>query len=188
MANMNLFMIEGRLTADAEYTTFGQKDTAKSSFTVANNIGYGDWKHTNFFNCEIIGKTAENLHQYLLKGKPVNVQGEIKQERWENQDGQKRNAMKFIVRNLSFTAGDSQNGNAKQAPQQNTQQTQQQKPAQGSFVGGQKQSEKPMSAFAKALQTKPPVSQNQGFGNFPNTNIKRTTDPANDDWEDDIPF
>lgn len=184
MANMNLFMIEGRLTADAEYSTFGQKDTAKSKFTVANNIGYGDWKHTNFFNCEMIGKKAENLHQYLLKGKPVNIHGEIKQDRWENNDGQKRNAIKLMVITLTFTAGDSKNSNNSQ-PQQ---QTQQQKPAKEGFVGGQGESSKPMSPFAKALQTKPPVSQNQGFGNFPNTNIKRTTDPANDDWEDDIPF
>lgn len=181
MSNMNIFMFEGRLTADAEYSTFGQKDTAKSKFTVANNIGYGDWKHTNFFDCEIIGKTAENLHQYLRKGKPVNVNGEVKQERWENQDGQKRTAMKFIVRNLSFTAGDSQK-NANQS--QPSQERPQQNTSQGGFVGGQSNTSKPKSAFAQALETKPPVSQDQGFKTFPNTNIKAPTD----DWEEEIPF
>jgi single-strand DNA-binding protein len=182
MANMNLFMIEGRLTADAEYSTFGQKDTPKSTFTIANNTGYKEYKHTNFFNCEIIGKTAENLHQYLLKGKPVNIQGEIKHERWENQDGQKRSAMKFIVKNLSFTAGDSQqSSNQSQPPQQNAapQQRQQQKPDQEGFVGGQGGSPKAKSPFAQALENKPPVTQNQGF--------YKPNQAAGFDY-DDVPF
>jgi single-strand DNA-binding protein len=175
MANMNLFMIEGRLTADAEYSTFGQKDTPKSTFTIANNTGYKEYKHTNFFDCEIIGQKAENLQPYLLKAKPVNVNGEIKQERWENQDGKKKNRIKFRVINLTFTAGDSKNSNQSQAPQQ----TQQQKPAKEGFVGGQEQSSKPMSAFAQALQPKPPVTQNQGF-------YKPNQAAGFDD--DDVPF
>jgi len=105
MADLNLFAIQGRLTNDAEYSEFGQNNTSKLKFSIANNTGYKEYKHANYFNCEMIGKGAAGIAQYMLKGKAINISGEIKQERWETQDGNK-SAVKLLVRNVSFISGE----------------------------------------------------------------------------------
>lgn len=107
MADLNQFQVQGRLTADAEYSTFGQKATPKLKFALANNIGYGDFKHANFFNCELIGKRADSLAPYLKKGKAIIITGEMKQERWETSEG-KRSMVKLYVSNLHFVGGEKQ--------------------------------------------------------------------------------
>ena len=87
MANdLNNLSIIGRLTRDMEckYTNGGM---AIGVFSIAVNkkVKKGDaWAdYASFFDCKCFGKTAENLAQYMTKGKQVSVQGEITQERWE---------------------------------------------------------------------------------------------------------
>lgn len=102
----NSIVVKGRMVRDGELTYFGQKNTAKLKFSIANNTGYGDFKHTNFFTCELYGKGAEGLAPYMTQGKAVILTGELKQERWETQDGEKKSMMKIIARSVDF-AGDS---------------------------------------------------------------------------------
>ncbi len=165
MADLNIFAIQGRLTMDAEYSTFGQNDTPKVKFSLANNIGYGDYKHANYFNCEYIGKGAGAVHQYLKKGKPINITGEIKQERWETQEG-KRSAIKLFVRNLSFISegngGHADNSGGNPQNQASPQPSQQNNP------------------FANALKNE---GSGSGYGESMNP-----VDPRSGKFNDDIPF
>ena len=86
MADLNHVTLIGRLTRDAElkYTPGG---LAISSFSIAVNRRRknGDqWiDEVSYFDINLYGKAAESLKQYLLKGKQVAVDGELRQDRWE---------------------------------------------------------------------------------------------------------
>ena len=83
---MNKFIVSGNLTKDAElrYTT---NEKAYSKFTIANNEGYGDNKKTNFFNCTLWGKGAENLNRFLVKGQKVLITGKVEINDYTDKEG-----------------------------------------------------------------------------------------------------
>jgi single-strand DNA-binding protein len=106
--DMNRVTIIGRLTRDAElkYTANGQ---AVCKFSIAVNRrrkkGNDEWEdEANFFDIVIWGRQGETLHQYLVKGKAVGVDGELRQDRWE-QDGQNRSKVGIIAQNIQLLGG-----------------------------------------------------------------------------------
>lgn len=113
MADVNQVVLIGRLTRDAEikYTSGG---FAISNFSIAVNRRRKDgdqWvEEANFFDINLFGKVAESLSKYLVKGKQVCVQGELRQDRWE-QDGQARSKVVIVANNLMLLGGNA-TGNA----------------------------------------------------------------------------
>jgi single-strand DNA-binding protein len=99
---MNTLMATGRLAADAEVrtTTTG---TAVCQFKLANDVGYGNNKKTNWLKCTIWGKRAESgLVQYLVKGQQVTIVGELSTDEWTDKDGNKRTDMAVRVADLEL--------------------------------------------------------------------------------------
>ena len=92
--DLNAYVGIGRLTKDPELKT-GNSGKSYSNFSIACNTGFGDKKETSFFNCVIFGKQAETLCQYFKKGHRVGIRGELKQETWNDRDGNKRSAVKI---------------------------------------------------------------------------------------------
>jgi single-strand DNA-binding protein len=90
--------IIGNLGKDAEmrYTPAG---TPVTTFSMATNRAYKGTdgqqvKETTWFRVSVFGKTAENLTQYLTKGKMVLVEGHLTPDKktggprmWQKQDG-----------------------------------------------------------------------------------------------------
>lgn len=107
MGSINHVVLVGNLTRDAElkYTNSG---LAIAHFTLAVNrrVKKDDsWQdEPSFFDCDLMGKSAEAVQQYLVKGKQVAVQGELRQDRWE-QDGQRRSKVVIHVWNLQLLGG-----------------------------------------------------------------------------------
>lgn len=97
----------GNLTRDAQlkYTPSG---FPICTFGIAINTRkkQGDQyvDEASFFDVEMLGKTAESLNQYLTKGKMVGVEGELRQDRWE-QDGQARSKVKVLANKVQFLGG-----------------------------------------------------------------------------------
>lgn len=97
MRDISVVVLTGRLTKDStlQYTKSG---TPISRFSIAVNcsVKQGDeWKdEASFFEIDYWGKGAEGVNRYLTKGQQVGVEGELRQDRWE-QDGQSRS--KIIV-------------------------------------------------------------------------------------------
>lgn len=119
MADINKVMLVGRLTREAElkYTSNG---FAVASFAIAVNRRRknGDqWvEEASFFDINLFGKSAEALKQYLVKGKQVAIEGELRQERWE-QEWQSRSKVVVIANNVQLLGGNqvsssTQDGNA----------------------------------------------------------------------------
>jgi len=104
MTDINHVVLVGRLTRDAElkYTNTGVA-VCKFSLAVNRRRKKDDqWiEEASFFNVVVGGKIGEVLHQYLVKGKQIGIQGELRQNRWE-QDGQPRSKVEIIVANIQL--------------------------------------------------------------------------------------
>lgn len=98
---MNKVILKGRITQDLELrTTTSGKSVVR--FTLAVNKGYGEDQRTDFINCEVWNKLAENLHKYCSKGSSLLLEGSIRVESFDGQDGQKRYVTKVLVQSYEF--------------------------------------------------------------------------------------
>jgi single-strand DNA-binding protein len=107
MADVNHVILIGRLTRDCElkYTSGGMA-IANLSLAVNRRVKKGEqWtEEVSFFESVLFGKTAEGLKPYLLKGKQIAVEGELKQDRWQ-QDGQNRSKVVISASNVQLLGG-----------------------------------------------------------------------------------
>jgi len=112
MADINHVVLVGRLTRNAElkYTNSG---AAVSKFSIAINQRRkkdDQWvDESHFFDIVLWGKTAESLNQYLVKGKQVGIEGQLRQDRWE-QDGQSRSRVEIFATNVMLLGGGAGGG------------------------------------------------------------------------------
>ncbi len=109
MADINHVMLVGRLTRDAElkYTSGGMA-VCKFSVAVNRRKKNGDqWvEEAHFFDIVLWGRSGEAINQYLVKGKQVAIEGELRQNRWE-QDGQARSKVEIMANNVQLLGGSS---------------------------------------------------------------------------------
>lgn len=114
MADVNHVTLIGRLTRDADlkYTSSGMA-VCKFAIAVNKRRKNGDqWvEEANFFDIVLWGRSGESLNQYLVKGKQIAVEGELRQNRWE-QDGQARSKIEIVATNIQLLGGNAgiQNG------------------------------------------------------------------------------
>ncbi len=113
--DINSVVLVGRLTRDAalRYTGSG---SGFLSFTVAVNRSKrnadGTWgDEPSFIDCIYFGQNSQSISQYLVKGKQVAVQGELRQSKWEN-EGQPRSKLDVVVNTLSLLSGGNQGQSA----------------------------------------------------------------------------
>jgi single-strand DNA-binding protein len=120
--DLNHVVLIGRLTRDGElkYTSGG---TAVTKFSIAVNRRRknGDqWvDEANFFDVVLWGKQGEALNQYLVKGKMIGVDGELRQERWTTQQGDNRSRVEIVANNIQLL-GDRQSSASGEHHEQNT--------------------------------------------------------------------
>lgn len=110
---MNSITIAGNLGKDAE-VRYLPDGTAVANFSVADNLGKD--KGAIFWNCQLFGKRAESLSQYLLKGGAVTVSGSVTERKWTDNNGQERRVMDVRVQDVALQGG------RKDGPKQGTSQ------------------------------------------------------------------
>ena len=106
MANdINSVVLVGRITRDCELKyTQGGTAVAKGSVAVNRYGGKDKDEEVSFIDFALWGKQAESVSQYLLKGRQVCIQGDLRQSRWE-QDGQKMSRIEVNVSSLQLLGG-----------------------------------------------------------------------------------
>lgn len=112
---MNNITFDGRLAADAELKYTGNGEPVLS-FRVASDIGYGERKSTNWFQCQIWGKRGESLQQYLAKGQQVTVYGQLTLREWQDKEGGKRLSPDVRVSELTLQGGRNEGGERREEP------------------------------------------------------------------------
>ena len=125
MVSFNRVIIAGNLTRDPE-TRFIPSGTAVTEFAVAVNSRYKSKasnelkEEVSYFDIVVFGKMGENCAEYLAKGRPVLVEGRLRQRRWE-QDGMKRSKVEIMADNVQFLGsgrGPAQEGGFSSSPSQ----------------------------------------------------------------------
>jgi single-strand DNA-binding protein len=98
------------------YTTGGMA-VCKFALAVNKRRKQGEqWiEECNFFDIVAWGKSGESLNQYLVKGKQVAVEGELHQNRWE-QDGQPRSKVEINANNVQLLGSKDEQHAPKSAP------------------------------------------------------------------------
>ena len=112
---MNSVTLIGYLTADVElrYTADGNP---VANFGMALNRRYRQGEEvrqeTTFVDLVAFNRTAEIAGTYLGKGRPVGVEGRLRQRTWETQGGAKRSKIEVVVNQLHLMPrNNGQNGN-----------------------------------------------------------------------------
>lgn len=105
MADLNSCSFTGRLTKDAIISTVGAKGTQITKFSIANNTGFGDFAHTNFFNVQMWGKAGVAVAQYLTKGKQIAVTGTLESQKWTGQDGTQHEGWQLTASSVTLLSG-----------------------------------------------------------------------------------
>lgn len=115
MASFNKVILAGNLTRDPELR-YLPKGTAVTAFGLAVNRTWksesGESKEeVNFIDIEAYGRQAEVIAQYMRKGRPLLVEGRLKQDSWEDKaTKQKKNKLKVVLESFSFIDSKSPDG------------------------------------------------------------------------------
>ena len=113
MSNFNKVFLMGNLTRDPELR-YMPSGTAIASFGMAINRTYKSQdgeqkKETCFVDINMFGRRAEVISEYFSKGSAIFIEGRLRFEQWEAQDGQKRSKLVVVADNFEFL-GSSQKG------------------------------------------------------------------------------
>jgi len=112
MRGFNKVVLMGNLTRDPELRST-PNGSQVASFSLAINR---TWKNASgeqqeavdYIDCNIWGKPAEIITQYMKKGSGLLVSGRLQQRSWE-QEGQKRSKVEVVVEDFNFVGGGGDN-------------------------------------------------------------------------------
>lgn len=98
---MNKVILLGRIGSDIEvnYTTSG---TAIGKFSLATSEKYKGEEKTEWHRVVAWGKTAEIMSEYLNKGDPVLIEGQIRYGKYDDKEGITRYTTDINVNRFEF--------------------------------------------------------------------------------------
>ena len=114
MASFNKVILVGNLTRDPELR-YTPKGTAIAKIGLAVNRNWtsesGEKKEeVTFIDVDVFGRTAENVGQYMRKGRPILIEGRLRLDQWDDkQTGQKRSRLGVVAETVQFL-GSAQGG------------------------------------------------------------------------------
>lgn len=104
MQSINIVVLTGNLTWDAQLRNTSQNSIAVLNFRIAVNDSrrneQGEWKdYANYVDCSLFGKRAEALKDRLVKGQRVCIKGKLRYSSWEskNEPGKQNHALGVTV-------------------------------------------------------------------------------------------
>src|SRR6266568_4462796 len=107
MANFNKVILVGNLTRDPELR-YTPKGLAIAKFGLAVNRVWtneaGEKKEEVLFvDVDVFGRTAENVGQYMRKGRQIVIEGRLRLDQWDDkQTGQKRSKLGVVLESFKF--------------------------------------------------------------------------------------
>jgi single-strand DNA-binding protein len=109
MAGLNRVILIGNLTDDPELR-YTQKGVARTRFSIAVNRRYRDregnlQEETTFVPIVVWGAQAENCANYLAKGRAVAVDGRLRIETFETEEGERRKVAEVVAESVQFLGG-----------------------------------------------------------------------------------
>ena len=105
MNNLNSILLEGNLSRDPElrYTPAGAPlCTLVVSSVRTYKLDGAPVEEMSFIEAVTAGKLATVCAEHLSKGRGVRVVGRIKQERWEDVEGESRSKVVIVAEHVEF--------------------------------------------------------------------------------------
>ena len=122
MSSYNKVILMGNMTRDPQLS-YLPSNTAVVEFGMAVNRTFrkqdgSQGEEVCYVDCQMFGKRAEVVNKYFSKGTPIFVEGRLKFDQWQAQDGSKRSKLRVTVENFEFIGGGGgAGGGANQAGQ-----------------------------------------------------------------------
>ena len=102
MVSLNCTFLAGNLTADPVLTHI-PSGTAVVEFNIAANRKQSNGHdEVLFMPVTVWGKLAEHCAKYLQKGSGILVKGSLRQDTWNNSEGQRRTTIKLVAESVQF--------------------------------------------------------------------------------------
>jgi single-strand DNA-binding protein len=106
MASLNKVMLIGNMTRDPQLSYLpSQTPVVEFGLAISRKFKKQDGsqgEETCFVDCQMFGKRAEVVNKYFKKGDPIFVEGRLKFDQWNAQDGSKRSKLRIFVENFEF--------------------------------------------------------------------------------------
>ena len=102
---MNNVVLVGRLTRDVELKYIPGSGTPVTNFAMAVDrefTGKDGKKETDFIDIQVWGKSAENCANYIGKGSLVAIQGSIRVDSYQDQEGNNRKMTRVNANRVQF--------------------------------------------------------------------------------------
>jgi len=112
MASFNRVIMMGNLTRDPEYKQLSSGQ-AVCRLGLASNRQFKNKQSGSmvqevcFVDVDVWGPQAEVCRQYLQKGRPVLIEGRLKFDSWQDQDGSRRSKHSVVADRVTFLGGAS---------------------------------------------------------------------------------
>ncbi len=110
MASYNRVILMGNLTRDPELK-FLPNGSSVANFGIAMNERYtdrqtGEQKESAcFVDVAAWGRQAEIVNEYLTKGSPIFIEGALKFDSWETEDGSRRSKLSVTALRIQLIGG-----------------------------------------------------------------------------------
>ncbi len=63
-------------------------------------------EEVTFVDVDVFGRTAENVGQYMRKGRPILIEGRLRLDQWDDkQTGQKKSKLGVVAETVQFLGG-----------------------------------------------------------------------------------
>ena len=96
----NVCILKGRLCREPELTT---TSSGMSVCRIRIAVPRGDNQSgTDFVTCTAFKNQAEFLNKYFSKGQEILIQGSLRINQWEGDDGVRREGCEVLINNIDF--------------------------------------------------------------------------------------
>ncbi len=114
MPSLNRVYLIGNLTRDPEFRqTPGGQSVAELGVAISESFRNKAGEMVNnvcYVDVETWGRQAELCQQYLKKGAPVMIEGRLRLDQWENQQGEKRSKLRVTAQRVQFLGAPRRDG------------------------------------------------------------------------------
>lgn len=113
MAGYNKIILMGNLTREPDYKQLKPGSQPVCRLSVASNRQFrnkqsGDMvQEVCFIDVDVWGPQAESCRQYLAKGRPVLIEGRVKFDSWQDQEGKTRSKHSIVAERVIFLSSAS---------------------------------------------------------------------------------
>lgn len=107
---MNSVIMIGRLARDPELRFVAGSGKAVANFSIAVDRPFSKDKQADFFRVVVWGKQAENVANYLAKGRKVAIKGYLTSRSYDANNGEKRYVTEIVADNVEFLDWGDKNG------------------------------------------------------------------------------